>query len=81
MDLHWLKPLLGRPAPFTTVYLDATRNGATGDAEAADRWKAVRRSLERDGAPAGSWTGSGTWCRSPRVSAPPRTGGRRRRDG
>jgi hypothetical protein len=52
MDLHWLKPLLGRPAPFTTVYLDATRNGATGDAEAADRWRAVRRSLERDGAPA-----------------------------
>ncbi|WP_315094256.1 hypothetical protein [uncultured Cellulomonas sp.] len=53
MDLHWLKPLLGRPAPFTTVYLDATRNGATGDADAADRWRAVRRSLERDGAPAG----------------------------
>ncbi|NUU18743.1 hypothetical protein HP550_15940 [Cellulomonas humilata] len=52
MDLHWLKPLLGRPAPFTTVYLDATRHGATGDAEAADRWRAVRRSLERDGAPA-----------------------------
>ena len=27
MDLHWLKPLLGRPSPFTTVYLDATRAG------------------------------------------------------
>ena len=53
MDLHWLKPLLGRPSPFTTVYLDATRAGATGEAEAADRWKAVRRSLERDGASAG----------------------------
>jgi hypothetical protein len=53
MDLHWLKPLLGRPSPFTTVYLDVTRAGATGDAEALDRWKAVRRSLERDGAPAG----------------------------
>ncbi|MEZ0448585.1 hypothetical protein [Cellulomonas sp. ICMP 17802] len=53
MDLHWLKPLLGRPSPFTTVYLDATRAGATGDAEALERWKAVRRSLERDGAPAG----------------------------
>ncbi|WP_456825575.1 baeRF2 domain-containing protein [Cellulomonas sp. P5_E12] len=53
MDLHWLKPLLGRPSPFTTVYLDATRAGATGDAEALERWKAVRRALERDGATAG----------------------------
>ena len=53
MDLHWLKPLLGRPSPFTTVYLDATRIGANADAEAVDRWRAVRRTLERDGAPAG----------------------------
>ena len=53
MDLHWLKPLLGRPSPFTTVYLDVTRADAAGEAEAADRWKAVRRQLERDGAPAG----------------------------
>ena len=53
MDLHWLKPLLGRPSPFTTVYLDATRTGANADAEAADRWRAVRRALERDGASAG----------------------------
>jgi len=52
MDLHWLKPLLGRPSPFTTVYLDVSRADAAGEAEAADRWKAVRRSLERDGAPA-----------------------------
>jgi len=52
MDLHWLKPLLGRPSPFTTVYLDVTRADAAGEAEATDRWKAVRRQLERDGAPA-----------------------------
>lgn len=52
MDLHWLKPLLGRPAPFTTVYLDVTRADVAGEAEAADRWKAVRRTLEREGAPA-----------------------------
>lgn len=52
MDLHWLKPLLGRPAPFTTVYLDVTRADVAGEAEAADRWRAVRRTLERDGAPA-----------------------------
>jgi hypothetical protein len=51
MDLHWLKPLLGRPAPFTTVYLDATRAQPAGSSEAADRWKAVRRDLERQGAP------------------------------
>ena len=52
MDLHWLKPLLGRPAPFTTVYLDASPSQLSAEAEAADRWKAVRRGLERDGAPA-----------------------------
>jgi len=51
MDLHWLKPLLGRPAPFTTVFLDATRAESAGESEAADRWKAARRVLERDGAP------------------------------
>jgi hypothetical protein len=51
MDLHWLKPLLGRPAPFTTVYLDATRPQSAGPSEAADRWKAVRRDLERQDAP------------------------------
>ncbi|RHA38989.1 baeRF2 domain-containing protein [Cellulomonas rhizosphaerae] len=52
MDLHWLKPLLGRPSPFTTVFLDVTRAEVAGEAEAADRWKSLRRSLERDGAPA-----------------------------
>ncbi|HWJ85750.1 MAG TPA: hypothetical protein VNR62_09985 [Cellulomonas sp.] len=50
MDLHWLKPLLGRPSPFTTVFLDVTRAEVAGEAEAADRWKSLRRSLERDGA-------------------------------
>jgi len=52
MDLHWLKPLLGRPSPFTTVFLDATRAESAGEAEAVDRWRALRRSLERDGASA-----------------------------
>lgn len=51
MDLHWLKPLLGRPSPFTTVYLDVTRAEVAGEAEAADRWRSLRRTLERDGAP------------------------------
>lgn len=52
MDLHWLTPLLGRPAPFTTVFLDATRAEAAGESEAADRWRAARRDLERAGAQA-----------------------------
>lgn len=50
MDLHWLKPLLGRPGPFITVLLDATRSDATGDAEVADRWKSLRRELASAGA-------------------------------
>ncbi len=52
MDLHWLKPLLGRTSPFTTVFLDATRAESAGESEAADRWRAARRTLERDGASA-----------------------------
>ncbi|GEA80098.1 baeRF2 domain-containing protein [Cellulomonas sp. CW35] len=51
MDLHWLKPLLGRTSPFVTVFLDATRAESAGESEAADRWKAARRELEREGAP------------------------------
>lgn len=50
MELHWLKPLLGRPAPFVTVHLDATRADAAGDEEVAGRWRALRRELERAGA-------------------------------
>jgi hypothetical protein len=45
MDLHWLKPLLGRPAPFVTVHLDATPTDVGGEAEAAERWKALRRGV------------------------------------
>jgi hypothetical protein len=50
VELHWLKPLLGRPAPFVTVHLDATRADASGDEEVAGRWRALRRELERSGA-------------------------------
>lgn len=52
MDLHWLKPLLGRPAPFVTVHLDATRADASGDEEVAGRWRSLRKELERSGASA-----------------------------
>ena len=51
MELHWLKPLLGRPAPFITVCLDATRADAAGEAAAVDRWRALRRDLVHAGAP------------------------------
>jgi len=52
VDLHWLKPLLGRPAPFVTVHLDATRADAAGDEEVAGRWRSLRKELERSGASA-----------------------------
>ncbi|WP_309032448.1 baeRF2 domain-containing protein [Streptomyces alfalfae] len=52
MELHWLKPLLGRPAPFVTVHLDATRADASGDEEVAGRWRSLRRELEGSGASA-----------------------------
>ena len=51
MDLHWLKPLLGRPGPFITVLLDATRADAAGDEQVAGRWKSLRRELTAAGAP------------------------------
>ncbi|MCC2315289.1 baeRF2 domain-containing protein [Cellulomonas xiejunii] len=52
MHLHWLKPLLGRPAPFVTVHLDASPAEVAGESGPVDRWRSVRRDLERDGAPA-----------------------------
>ena len=48
MKIDWLKPLLGTPGPFVTVYIDATRSGE-GDREVENRWKGLRRSLEKDG--------------------------------
>jgi hypothetical protein len=52
MKLDWLKPLLGRTGPFTTVYIDSTRTDPAGELEVVDRWKGLRRDLERQGAPA-----------------------------
>jgi hypothetical protein len=51
MKLDWLKPLLGRTGPFTTVYVDATRSDPSGETEVLDRWKGLRRDLERQSAP------------------------------
>ncbi|WNB86775.1 hypothetical protein [Cellulomonas sp. ATA003] len=52
MKLDWLKPLLNRTGPFTTVYIDSTRSDPSGETEVLDRWKGLRRDLERQGAPA-----------------------------
>ncbi|QAY62222.1 hypothetical protein ET495_01860 [Xylanimonas allomyrinae] len=51
MKTDWIKPLIGRPGPFATVYLDATRSAEAGDKDVAGRWKAVRRTLTQQGAP------------------------------
>jgi hypothetical protein len=44
MQLHALKPLLGRPGPFTTVYVDVTPTGTGLEQDIAERWKGLRRS-------------------------------------
>ncbi|WP_425954570.1 hypothetical protein [Xylanimonas sp. McL0601] len=51
MKTDWIKPLIGHPGPFATIYLDATRSAEAGDKDVAGRWKAVRRSLAQQGAP------------------------------
>lgn len=53
MKIDWLKPLVGHPGPFATVYLDATRSAQASDKDVANRWRSVRRSLQDQGAPAG----------------------------
>ncbi|WP_402467562.1 baeRF2 domain-containing protein [Isoptericola aurantiacus] len=50
MRIEWLKPLVGHPGPFATVYLDATRSVEAGDKDVANRWRSVRRSLVKQGA-------------------------------
>lgn len=51
MQLHWIKPLIGIPGPFVTVYLDATRGDESGYREVMNRWQGLRRSLKSQGAP------------------------------
>lgn len=51
MQLHWIKPLIGIPGPFATIYLDATRGDESGYREVMNRWQGLRRSLENQGAP------------------------------
>lgn len=51
MKIDWLKPLLGHPGPFATVYIDATRANEVGYREVENRWKGVRRELHQQGVP------------------------------
>ncbi|RPF22216.1 Vms1/Ankzf1 family peptidyl-tRNA hydrolase [Myceligenerans xiligouense] len=51
MKIDWLKPLLGHPGPFATVYLDATPSDKAADRDVANRWRAARKSLAARGAP------------------------------
>ncbi|MDR2722580.1 MAG: hypothetical protein LBB54_02445 [Cellulomonadaceae bacterium] len=51
MKSDWIKPLIGKPGPFATVFLDATPSGKAGDQDVAHRWRVVRRSLAQQGAP------------------------------
>lgn len=51
MKIDWIRPLLGQTPPFVTVYLDTTGMGENAGRDVENRWRALRRSLERDGAP------------------------------
>jgi hypothetical protein len=51
MTIEWIKPLVGHPGPFATVYLDATRSAEAGDRDVANRWRAMRKNLSKQGAP------------------------------
>lgn len=52
MLVDWIRPLLGRPGPFTSVHLDVSRVGGRHEREIADRWRPLRRILELAGTPA-----------------------------
>ncbi|GAA1876240.1 Vms1/Ankzf1 family peptidyl-tRNA hydrolase [Myceligenerans crystallogenes] len=51
MKIDWLKPLLGHPGPFATLYLDATPSDKAADRDVANRWRAARKDLVAQGAP------------------------------
>jgi len=52
MLVDWIRPLLGRPGPFTSVHLDVTRAGGRPGRDVAERWRPLRRQLELAGTPA-----------------------------
>ncbi|WP_102509041.1 Vms1/Ankzf1 family peptidyl-tRNA hydrolase [Sanguibacter massiliensis] len=52
MLVDWIRPLLGRPGPFTSVHLDVSRAGGRHEREIAERWRPLRRILELSDTPA-----------------------------
>ena len=52
MKLENLRPLLDHDGALTTVCLDVTKADEAGDRELRNRWGALRRALEQQGAPA-----------------------------
>lgn len=51
MKIDWMKPLLGRPGPFATVYVDGSRGVEAGGRDLDGVVRAVRRDLLDQGAP------------------------------
>ncbi len=51
MKIDWIKPLIGHPGPFATVFLDVTRSAEATDRELTSRWRVVRKALSHQGAP------------------------------
>jgi hypothetical protein len=60
MNVSNLRPLFDQPGPWVSVYLDATRAGENADHEVDLRWRALRESLEADGADAATLDAVGT---------------------
>jgi release factor family 2 len=50
MDLSYLRPLFGRPGPWASVYLDATRSEENAEHQIDLRWRALRDDLAGRGA-------------------------------
>jgi hypothetical protein len=49
--LHDLEPVFERPGPFATVYLSTDRHLENAEPRSLQRWRAVRRELQDQGAP------------------------------
>lgn len=49
MKLEFLRPLVDRPGPWASVYLDATRSEQNADREIDLRWRALRGKLAEQG--------------------------------
>lgn len=51
MLVDWIRPLLGRPSPFTSVHLDVSRAHGRSERDISQQWRPLRRTLEHEGTP------------------------------